>query len=116
MTAGRGFIKYYIKQYDDEPGFTLFRSDSPELAEKPEDETGGLMVCEGLNSINLTYQDENGNTYDSWDSGSGEFKGKLPSMVTVELEFINKSDAESPIKFITSMAVPLAKRDYGKNS
>ena len=115
-SRGRGLIKYYLKQNEDEKGFTLYRSDDLELGNKSEDETGGLVLCEGLNSINFSYQDENGDTYDYWDSSSEPFKGKLPTMVSVELEFLNKSDPESPIKFTTSVAIPLAKRNYGNNS
>ena len=115
-TAGRGFIKYYLKENTDEEGFTLYRSDKQELGNKSEDEAEGLMLCEGVNSINFSFQDEDGETHDYWDSSSAPFKGKLPSMVSVELEFINKSDPESPIKFVTSVAIPMAKRRYGGNS
>jgi prepilin-type N-terminal cleavage/methylation domain-containing protein len=115
QTTGRGLIKYYLKQVEDEKGFTLYRSDDLELGKKSEDKTGGFMLCKDLNSINFSYQDENGDTYDNWDSASESFKGRLPVMVYVELEFLNKSDPESPIKFITSVAIPLAKRKYGNN-
>jgi len=114
-TAGRGVIKYYLKQYGDEEGLTLYRSDDLELGNKSEDETG-LVLCEGLTSMNISYQDENGDTYDYWDSSSEPFKGKLPAMASIELEFLNKYDPESPVKFITSVVIPLAKREYGNNS
>jgi hypothetical protein len=115
-TAGRGFIKYYLKENTDEEGFTLYRSDKQELEDRAEDEEEGLILCEGVNSINFSFQDEDGDSYDYWDSSSEQFKGKLPSMVSVELEFMNKSDPESPVKFITSIAIPMAKRRYGGNS
>jgi type II secretion system protein J len=115
-TAGRGFIKYYLKENTDEEGFTLYRSDRQELEDKSEDEAEGLILCEGVNSINFSFQDEDGDAYDYWDSSSEPFKGKLPSMVSVELEFMNRSDPESPIKFVTSIAIPMAKRRYGGNS
>jgi type II secretion system protein J len=114
-TAGRGSIKYYLKENTDEEGFTLYRSDRQELENKSEDEAEGLILCEGISSINFSYQDEDGDTHDYWDSSSEPFKGKLPSMVSVELEFINKSDPESTIKFVTSVAIPMAKRRYGSN-
>jgi len=115
-TSGRGLIKYYIKQNEDEDGFVLYRSDNLELENQPEDKTGGLVLCEGLNSINFFYQDENGDRYDYWDSSSDPFKGRLPVMVSVELEFLNQSDPESPIKFITSVSLPLSKREYDNKS
>jgi len=116
VAAGRGLIKYYVKEYEDQEGFILYRSDKPELGKKTEGETVGLILCEGINSINISYQDENGDTYDYWDSSSEPFKRKLPSMVSVELEFMNKSDPDSPIKFVTSVSIPMARRAYGNNS
>ncbi len=115
-SAGRGLIRYYLKENTDEEGFTLFRSDDGELENKSKDEEEGLILCEGVNSINFSFQDEERDTYDYWDSSSDQFKGKLPSMVSVELEFMNSSDPESPIKFVTSIAIPMAKRRYGGNS
>jgi len=115
-TSGRGVIRYYIKQDEGEDGFILYRSDNPELEDQPEDKTGGLVVCEGLKAINFFYQDENGDRYDYWDSSSEQFKGRLPAMVSVELEFLNQSDPESPIKFITSVSLPLTKRENDNKS
>lgn len=113
---GRGVIKYYVRQLEDEDGFTLYRSDEAELGKKSRDETVGLALCEGLNSITFSYQDERGETYDRWDSTESSFSGKLPSLVTVQLEFLNKSDPEMPIIFTTSIALPMAKPKYGSNS
>jgi prepilin-type N-terminal cleavage/methylation domain-containing protein len=113
--TGKGVIKYYAKQIENEEGLTLYRSDDPELGEKSQDETGGLALCEGLNSITFSYQDENGETYDRWDSTSAPFTGKLPTIVSVQLEFINKSDPDTPIIFNTSIVLSMAKK-YGTNS
>jgi|WetSurMetagenome_2_1015567.scaffolds.fasta_scaffold68718_3 prepilin-type N-terminal cleavage/methylation domain-containing protein len=113
---GRGVIKYYSKQFEDEDGFTLYRSDDPELGNKSQEGTGGLAVCEGLNAIYFFYQDENGETYDRWDSTTAPFTGKLPALVSIQLEFLNKSDPEKPIKFITSVALPPEKKRNGSNS
>jgi type II secretion system protein J len=114
-TTGRGVIKYYAKQIDGEDGLTLYRSDELELGKTTQGETGGLVLCDNLNSINFSYQDENGETYDHWDSSSSPFIGMLPALVSIELEFINKSDPQSPIKFTTTIAFPLAKRKNGNN-
>lgn len=114
--SGRGFIKYYIEEIEGEDGFVLYRSDNPELADQSEDKTEKYILCEGLYSVNFSYQDEKGDTYDDWDSSSDKFKGKLPALVSVELEFINQSDPETPVKFITSVSIPLSKREYGNQS
>jgi prepilin-type N-terminal cleavage/methylation domain-containing protein len=113
--SGRGFIKYYIEEIEGEDGFVLYRSDNPELANQSEDKTEKYILCKGLYGINFSYQDEKGDIYDDWDSSSEKFKGKLPSLVSVELEFINQSDPETPVKFITSVSIPLSKREYGNN-
>jgi prepilin-type N-terminal cleavage/methylation domain-containing protein len=113
---GRGIIKYYAKQLENEDGFTLYRSDEAELGKKSKNETTGLALCEGLNSITFSYQDETGEPYDRWDSTISPFTGKLPALVTVQLEFINKSDPDVPIIFTTSIALPIAKRKYGSNA
>lgn len=113
-SSGRGHIKYYLEEYEDKEGFILYRSDNPELGNKSEyEEEEGLMLCRDVYSINFTYQDEEGEDYDYWDSSSEPFKGKLPSMITLELEFLNESDPELPIKFVTSISIPMAKRKYG---
>jgi prepilin-type N-terminal cleavage/methylation domain-containing protein len=113
---GRGVIKYYSKQFENEDGFTLYRSDYPELGDKSQEGAGGFAVCEGLNAIYFFYQDENGETYDRWDSTAAPFTGKLPSLVSVQLEFLNKSDPDKPIRFTTSIALPQEKKRYGSNS
>jgi len=113
---GRGVIKYYTKQFEDEDGLTLYRSDEAELGKKSRNETVGLALCEGLNSITFSYQDETGETYDRWDSTMSPFTGKLPTLVTLQLEFFNKSDPDMPIIFTTSIALPMAKRKNGGNS
>jgi len=113
---GRGVIKYYTKQFEDEDGLTLYRSDEPELGKKSRNETSGLALCEGLNSITFSYQDETGETYDHWDSTISPFTGKLPTLVTLQLEFLNKSDPDAPIIFTTSIALPMAMKKYGINS
>jgi len=114
ISAGKGRIKYYLKEHEDEDGFILYRSDNLELGNKPGDEdAGALILCKDVNSINFTYLDENGEDYDHWDSSSASFKGKLPTMITVELGFQNESDPELPIKFVTSISIPMAKRKYG---
>ena len=114
--SGRGYIRYYVDEIEGKDGFVLYRSDNPELADQSEDETEKYILCEGLHGINFSFQDENGDTYDEWDSSAGRFMGKLPALVSVELEFINPSDPESPVKFITSVSLPLSKREYGNRS
>ena len=102
-------ITYYVTENEEGGGFTLYRSDTPQLEERPEEGAGGLVLCDSVYSINLTYYDENGEVYDNWDSTKVEFKGRLPVMVSIELWFINRSDPESHLRFKTGVSLPMAR-------
>jgi hypothetical protein len=92
----------------EDKSITLYRSDTRGNLEWPEDNTGGWRICEGLYSVNFTYSGKDGNTYDAWDESSTGSEKRLPSMVTVTLEFIDGDDPEKPLTFSTSVALPLA--------
>jgi prepilin-type N-terminal cleavage/methylation domain-containing protein len=102
-------IGYYVKENDEGDDFVLYRSERPvfEEAFPAEEETGGLVLCERLVSVNFTYHEENGEVRESWDSASDAFKDKLPKMVSISLEFVNDSDPEAPFRFMTSVAFPI---------
>ena len=102
-------IGYYVKENGEGEGFVLYRSDRPmfEEAFAVEEEAGGLMLCERLVSVDFTYHDENGEVRESWDSESDELKDKIPKMVSISLEFLNSLDPETPLKFATSIALPI---------
>jgi len=105
--SGTARIEYYVKQIEEESSFVLHRSDTPELDDPPSQGTGGLVLCEKLLSIDFTYYDEEGEEYDNWDSTAEAFEGKIPSMVSILLEFENKLDAETPYKFLTTVTIPM---------
>jgi ADP-dependent phosphofructokinase/glucokinase len=88
---------------DDE--LVLLRSDNPEFM----DETAarqGLVIADGLQAINFTYYDDDG-MHENWDSDSEEFRGRLPRMVSIMLEFLNYDNPEAPLKVMTSVALPV---------
>ncbi|MEE9612753.1 MAG: type II secretion system protein [Desulfatiglandales bacterium] len=114
--AGTAHIVYEIKESLDGDSFFLYRSDTAELEEGSKEGTGGLILCDGLHSVNFTYYDDNGEAYDRWDSTSELFKEKLPARVSILLEFVNSSDPEAPFKFMTGVVLPLARNTYGKVS
>jgi general secretion pathway protein J len=105
--AGEAKIAYYPLIKEDK-SITLYRSDTQGNLEWPEENTGGWRICEGLYSVNFTYRGKDGNTYDTWDESSAGPENRLPSMVTVTLEFIDSNDPEKPLTFSTSVALPLA--------
>ncbi len=114
-TAGRARIAYYVKESDKEESFLLYRSDTAEFEQGPEEREGGLLLCKGLHSVDFTYQDDNGETLDNWGSKSTEYKDRLPVMVSIRLEFTNQSALESPLKFSTAVTIPLARNGHEKN-
>lgn len=107
QSSGAAEIGYYVEEHDEEEGFVLYRTDTPAFQEKPEEGTGGLVLCESLVSLNLTYYDDEGEVHDNWDSTSYEFKDKIPKMVSIILEFENNVDPETPFKFFTRVALPV---------
>ncbi|MBW1764015.1 MAG: type II secretion system protein [Deltaproteobacteria bacterium] len=114
--SGRARINYFVKESDKENTFNLYRSDTPEFEQEPEEEESGLVLCNDLNSIDFTYHDDDGEAHSSWDSTDELFKGRLPVMVSIQIEFTNRRDTESPIRFMTAVALPLAGDKNGESS
>jgi general secretion pathway protein J len=110
--SGAAEIAYYLKEKEEGDDLVLYRIDRAMFEEvSPSDErTGGLVLCERLVSVNFTYYDENGEARESWDSLSDALRGKIPKMVSIALEFVNSLDPEAPLKFMTSVVLPLEER------
>ena len=107
--TGTAGIAYYALEAEDEKGLILYRSDTPDSEDIPDPGTGGLEVCVGLSSVNFTYYDDRGDTYDSWDSTEKKAKEKLPKMVSIQLEFVNEKNPEEPLRFRVGVALPMAR-------
>jgi general secretion pathway protein J len=108
-------IAYDVRQSEgDEEVFLLYRSDTPGFEEGPEQGRGGLLLCDGLHSVNFTYYDDEGREYDRWDSTNEEFEDRLPVMVSIVLEFVNKRNPEAPLKFVSGVVLPMAREGYEK--
>ena len=105
-------ISYYLTENEVEDSLTLYRSDRPELEEPQEEGTGGLILCDGLFSVDITYHDADGEMHENWDSSEDEFKHKLPAMVSILLEFVNIRNVEKPYKFMTRVALPMAREKH----
>jgi len=108
-TPGIAEISYYVSENETEENLTLYRADRPELEAPQEEGTGGLMLCDGLYSVNITYHDADGEIHETWDSSEDESKNTLPKMVSILLEFENTKNAEKPHKFMTRVALPMAR-------
>lgn len=104
-------IAYFVKE-DKDGGFSLWRSDIADS--KPSTDaktTGGVIICDNLQAINLKFYDEGGGEHDTWDTASqAEFqKGKPPALIQIELVLANAEDAEKPYKFKTRVFLPVRK-------
>jgi len=104
-------INYYVKESEDEDeeDLILYRSDNP-LFNKTDsfyEDSGGLALCEGLDSVAFTYYGEDGQTFSNWDYGSMGSENKIPKAVAITLEFKNTLNPELPIVFTTSVALPM---------
>jgi general secretion pathway protein J len=107
--CGATRIGYYIKESEDRESFVLYRSDNPLFKETDPlyEESGGLVLCEGLISVSFTYYGEGGRISDSWDSASDGLENKIPKKVSITLEFENTLNPELPIRFMTGVALPV---------
>jgi len=107
-------IIYHVKRNDAGDSLVLYRSDTLAFEEMFVEEKSGFILCDGLFSVNFAYYDINGEVYDSWDSTDGNFIGRLPAMISIQLIFENRSNPEAPLKFKTGVALPMAKDKYEK--
>ena len=105
-------ISYYVSENEGEDSLTLYRSDRPQLEAPQEEGTGGLILCDGLFSVSVTYHDADGEMHENWDSSEDESKHKLPVMVSILLEFLNIRNVEKPYKFMTRVALPMARERH----
>ena len=114
VDCGIAEIVYYVAEGQEGDGLALYRSDTPEFKESPQEGSGGLILCSGLYSIDFRFYDIKGEVYESWDSRSDESKDKLPARVTVELLFLNSTNPDSPYRFMSGVSLPLAREKYEK--
>jgi general secretion pathway protein J len=114
---GTAEIVYYVRESSEEEGdFTLYRTDRANFEQREEEGTGGWILCDHLHAIQFTYYDEEGSEHDNWDSTDESFKDKLPSGVSILLELANKTNPESPLKFMTGVSLPVSEGGYERTS
>ena len=107
--TGIAGVSYYVTENEKNDGFVLYRSDTPQFETLPEEGTGGLILCDGLFSVNFTYYDGAGQSHEKWDSKGNEQKDRFPVMVKIELRFIDHSNTEMPVKFILDVSLPMGR-------
>lgn len=99
-------ITYEVGEGDGGEGMILYRRET-QWGEEEASEEGerGLPLCEKLWAedpvkFETIYYDAAGKKMDNWDSSSED---QMTRRVNVVLQFINPSDSETPLKFVTSV-------------
>jgi len=105
-TISGQLISYDVAEGGSENELVLLRSEYPEFVNETE-EKEGLILCDNLQAINFTYFDAEGDEHETWDYEGEDFAGYLPRMVTISLEFLNRENPEEPLRFTTSVVLPL---------
>lgn len=113
LKGGGVEISYYLKQDEEQQGLILYRSETSTFEPPPEQWTGGLEVCRGIKSLEITYLNGEGETVEEWDSTSLETNPFLPRVVSIILSFWGRTGEEESIyPFRTSVVLPLARGHY----
>ena len=114
LAAGTAQIFYEVREDATGEGLSLYRHDTPVLADESGEDGGGLLLCDHLQEVRFSYYDAAGNEQDSWDAASVDFMDKaarerIPRMVAIRLAFANEKDSEKPYTFMTSVILPISR-------
>ena len=114
-SSGIAVISYFVVEDDEKESCILKRRDElyRDKAEEAEEEVSkgvGYTLCEGLQSLIYKFYDNSGVEYDSWDSESDSKaqNDKLPSVVSIQMDFINPDDKDRPYRFMTKVFLQAA--------
>ena len=117
-SSGIAVISYFIVEEDEKESCILKRKDDlyRDKAEEAEEEIsreGGYILCEGLQSLTYKFYDDSGEEHDSWDSESDSKaqNNKVPSVVSIQMDFINPDDKDKPYRFMTKVFLPVAENN-----
>ena len=115
-TSGIAVINYFIVEDDEKESCVLKRRDElyMDKIEGAEEDSrkGGYALCNRLQSLAYKFYDSKGEEYDSWDSNSDleTQKDSAPSVVSIQMDFINPDDRDMPYRFMTKVFLPVAGR------
>jgi len=96
-------IVYYVQ--DRGPGqYVLRRSDSLYPYDPFEENKSDPVLCDHVLSLSFTYYDQDGESYDSWDSDSDDVGFSTPGAIGIRLEI---GDADFSREFETVVTLPV---------
>ncbi|NVM21202.1 MAG: prepilin-type N-terminal cleavage/methylation domain-containing protein [Desulfobacterales bacterium] len=98
-------IDYYVEEGDQGEGLVLYRRDRPRSEDLSGEGGAGLPLCKRLVSVDFTCYNAEG---EEWKRSSKE---EIPGIVSISLEFVNPLDPEAPVKFFTSVALPMSQHE-----
>lgn len=112
QAAGYATISYTVEEDPESKELRLYRLDTafrPVETEEP-DANKGLLLCDGLQEVQVRYYGSNGEEQESWDSKEIEKTDtdaqRLPDRIEVTLLFSNPVEDAQPIRFKTAVTVP----------
>ncbi len=103
---GPAEIVYDLQRNEDTGELCLYRSDTLDYLETPENGQGGFLLCDRLKWVDFVYYDSNGEARNAWDTTDNAGKEALPSRVKISMGFENALDPENPLQFMTGVALP----------
>ena len=106
QVEGPAEIRYYTEYREETDDLALYRSDTLDYLEGPENGQGGLLLCEGLKWLDFIYYDRDGEAHNTWDTTQSSGMAQLPSRVEITLGFENAISPENPLQFMTGVALP----------
>ena len=112
--SGIAVISYFIEVDEEKEGCILKRKDELYRERDSEEEAAGwrYTLCNRLQSLTYKFYDSKGEECDSWDSGSDleSLKDKAPSVVSIQMDFINPDNKDRPYRFMTKVFLPAAEK------
>ncbi len=106
QAEGPAEINYYTEYREETDDLALYRSDTLDYLESPENGQGGLLLCEGLKWLDFIYYDRDGDAHNSWDTTENSGTAQLPSRVEISVGFKNAISPKNPLQFMTGVALP----------
>ena len=78
-------VGYYLEEGEENDGFILYRRDDGTLDDDITSGGEAYQLASNVESLDITFQDSEGENYNDWNTLEGEMKDRLPSLIGIEL-------------------------------